>query len=62
MVESSFGMTGTWTYELSGNEMTQVTVKENSQIASVPLRAAMTLMGRDANLKKEIQIINKAAQ
>ena len=62
MVESSFGMTGTWTYELSGNEMTLVTVTEKSQIASVPLRAAMTLMGRDANLKKEIQIISKAAQ
>ncbi len=60
IVSSSFGMTGTWTYELSGKEMTLLKVKEESEISSVPLRAAMTLLGRDGNLKKEIRLVQRS--
>lgn len=57
MIESSFGMSGTWTYELEGSEMTRLTITEESSIKSIPVRAVMTLAGREGNLEKEVQII-----
>jgi len=57
MIESSFGMSGTWTYELEGKEMTRLTITEESSIKSIPVRAVMTLAGRDGNLEKEVSVI-----
>lgn len=57
MTESTFGMTGSWTYELEGNEMTRLTITEDSVIKSIPVRAVMTLAGRDGNLEKEASSI-----
>lgn len=60
MSESTFGMTGTWTYELEGSEMTKITITEESSIKSIPVRTVMTLAGRDGNLRKEISILVQA--
>jgi hypothetical protein len=62
MTESTFGMTGTWMYELEGNEMTRLTITEDSVIKSIPVRAVMTLAGRDGNLEKEASIIVRSLQ
>jgi len=60
MVESSFGMSGTWTYEISGKEMSRLTITEDSMIRNAAVRASMTLSGRDANLRREFEMIGRA--
>lgn len=63
MKESTFGMSGTWTYELRpvGNE-TQLTIIENSTIDNVMIRSLMTITGRSANLFREFEVIEKALE
>ena len=61
MSESTFAMTGTWTYELEKQDKeTRVTIKEDSENHSVYVRSILTLYGRDANLKQEMDLIEKA--
>jgi hypothetical protein len=63
MKESTFGMSGTWTYQLNeeGNA-TVVTVTEDSNTDNVWLRSIMTLAGRDANLKIEVEKIEEGVK
>lgn len=58
MLESSFGMSGVWSYEFEpkGDTVT-LTISEKSQIDAVLVRAVMTLSGRDANLQREVELI-----
>lgn len=58
MVDSTIGMTGTWTYELAkdpdGDEQkTLLVIKEESSINNLWLRSAMTLAGRGIYLRFE---------
>lgn len=55
--ESSFGMTGTWSYDLSGDDSTKtnLTVTEDTKINNMFLRALVTLTGRNRFLKSEIE-------
>jgi len=63
ITESTFGMKGVWTYELSGNDSTfcSLTITEDSEIDKLLLRSLMTILGRDANIKKEINTLKIAA-
>lgn len=63
MVKSTFKMKGTWEYRLSGegNGCT-LTVKEVSEIDNLFLRSLMTLMGRDSNIREEIQSLERASK
>lgn len=56
MDDSSFGMTGTWTYQLApiNSSSTQITITEDSTISRLYLRAIMTLIGREKNLAAEL--------
>ncbi|TGK25929.1 SRPBCC family protein [Leptospira yasudae] len=58
MKESSFGMKGIWDYKLKaeGNK-TKITISETSEVSSIPIRSIFSLVGKDANLKKEIEIL-----
>lgn len=60
MHESSFGMMGTWKYDLEevGGKCS-LTITENSAIKAIWVRASMTLAGRSANLKKEFTMLQK---
>nr|PJZ92164.1 hypothetical protein CH379_14670 [Leptospira ellisii] len=60
MKESSFGMKGFWDYRLQpdGNR-TKISVHEVSEISNIPIRAIFMIVGKDANLKKEIEILNE---
>lgn len=61
MIESTFGMSGTWTYELNDTEKgLKVTIYEESNIDSFFAKAMMTLVGRDANLKQELRYIENS--
>lgn len=63
MEESTFGMTGTWTYELAdAGASTALTIHEESFTTSVLLRALMTMSGRDTNLRREIDTLRSALQ
>jgi len=53
-------MSGTWTYEISGKEMSRLTITEDSMIRNAAVRASMTLSGRDANLRREFEMIGRA--
>lgn len=59
---SSFGMSGTWTYELeaTADNSTQLTVIEDSKTTNAMVRSLLTLAGRDANLKTEFVNVRKA--
>ena len=58
--ESSFGMTGTWTYELQANaDNCILTIKEESTVDKMMMRAMMTIAGRKSNLKEEFKTIKK---
>lgn len=59
---SSFGMSGTWTYELVENadNTTELTVTENSKTTNAMVRSLLNLAGRDANLKTEFVNVRKA--
>lgn len=61
MEDSSFGMTGTWTYDIAdAGAATSLTISERSEIPGVFLRALMTATGRDANLRREVQTLREA--
>lgn len=60
IVESTVGLTGTWEYEISGNEMTLLTITERSQTTSLYLRALSLFTGRDARLKREFRSLQYA--
>jgi hypothetical protein len=70
MNAASFGMTGQWVYELkpfvvssdvSGGEIqTDLTITEDSTTTNLFLRALMTLVGRNNNLKEEFNSLKKA--
>lgn len=58
MKESSFGVSGSWTYVLqAAGQGTQVTITEDSDTRKIWLRAIMALSGRDANLKREFALL-----
>lgn len=61
MSESTFGITGTWTYELAESELGFVSVKitENSQASNLFTRGMLTILGRNIILKNEFQLIEK---
>ncbi|EKR72614.1 SRPBCC family protein [Leptospira noguchii] len=59
MKESSFGMKGSWDYKLqSDGNKTKITINEVSEVSSIPIRAIFMIVGKDANLKKELEILN----
>ncbi len=61
MRESSFGMTGIWTYELKASgDNTILTIKEESAVDRMMMRAMMSIAGRSSNLKEEFKTIKKA--
>lgn len=63
MIDSSFGMTGTWLYEIQGNEdLSVVTIPENSKTIKPLVKLMLVLSGRDANLKREMKIIENFAK
>lgn len=55
MLDSSFGMTGAWSYTLTeyGPDICMVKFFEVSQIENVWVRAIMTLLGRNKNIDIE---------
>jgi hypothetical protein len=60
MVKSSFGMTGIWIYDIEGDEdQCTVSITEKSTTKNVLARLMLALAGRDANLIKEMSIIEK---
>ena len=60
MKESSFGMTGTWKYELvQEGQKTKVTISENSRIDEIKLRSLMTFIGRNSNIRNEFKLIEE---
>jgi hypothetical protein len=60
MIESSFGMTGTWTYNIQGDErQCTVSIIEKSSTKKLFVRLMLSLAGRNANLKREMNIIEK---
>ena len=56
MTESTFGMTGSWTYLLEGADSTSTnfTVIEDSKIDDLFVRAMVTMTGRGRFLKHEV--------
>lgn len=64
LIESSFGMTGTWTYEFTADGASCIiTIRESSSIESWFVRAMYGLSGRDAMLRNEMAVIeNHVAQ
>lgn len=58
LTDASFKMRGSWTYSLERKiPGTVVTITEDSEITSVPVRGAYFLAGRDATLQKEMELI-----
>ncbi|MBM9502229.1 SRPBCC family protein [Leptospira sp. 201903071] len=58
MKESSFGMKGTWEYRLRAKgDRTEVRIFEKSENQNIFIRAIFALIGKDANLRKEIEIL-----
>lgn len=55
MTESSQGLFGVWEYQISGNEMTLLTITEKSETSNIFQRALAGFGGRDARLKKEFK-------
>ena len=64
MTESSFGMTGIWTYELDRLDKfeTIVRISEQSEIDSLWVKLAMMFAGRDKNLDLEMQYLEEALE
>lgn len=61
MLESGFGMTGTWTFELKVvGTQTQVILSEASKSEKFMTRAALALAGRDANIKRMLKSFEDA--
>lgn len=63
MLESGFGMTGTWKYEIEpeGNN-TRVTITENSRTEGLVMRSILNALGRDANMGLHLKAISKGAK
>ncbi|MTI30273.1 SRPBCC family protein [Xanthovirga aplysinae] len=58
MIDSSFGLSGIWTYELEGNnDYCLVTISENSRLENTLSRSTLSLTGRDAILEREAEIL-----
>ena len=61
MEDSSFGMTGKWTYMLRPRgDHTLLTIREESKIQKLWLRTQMTFSGRGGNLKREFKLVRAA--
>ncbi|XDD48759.1 SRPBCC family protein [Leptospira sp. WS92.C1] len=61
MKESSFGMKGTWDYRLEPQDnQTKITIVESSETQNILIRAIFVFFGKDANLKKELEILQTA--
>lgn len=61
MMESGFGMTGNWTFELDETEKgTKVTISESSDTKGFIMRGILSIIGRDGNLKLQMKAIEKA--
>lgn len=51
LTESSYGLTGYWTFELHGqNNTTQIVISERSTLTNLTLRGVRTIFGRDYDL------------
>lgn len=60
MKESSFGMKGIWEYRLKAEgTKTKIQILESSENSSVWIRSIFSIVGRNANLKKELEILNQ---
>ncbi len=58
MRESTFGMTGTWTYDLRpAGAGTDVMIAESSRIDSLFARSLLTIMGRRATIRREAELL-----
>lgn len=63
MKESSFGMQGYWTYTVLPKPTgCLVRIEENSTTTDLFVRSALSIAGRDANLKQEIKLIQDGIQ
>ena len=61
MTESTFGITGTWKYEIQEiDSSTTVTITENSTTCKILVRSMLTIAGRNATLKQELKNLEKA--
>jgi len=58
LLDSSFKMTGVWTYELTpkGNN-TELRLTEESKITSPVIRGAFLFSGREANIQREMESV-----
>ena len=62
MMQSSFGMRGTWTYEFSGEEVfTTLAILEKSETQSIWHRAWKTILGRNSDIRSDLASIERAA-
>lgn len=60
IIKSSFDMTGDWIYTLESNgSQTKLNIDETTQIDKLPIRAIMTIVGRNKNIKNELKNIKK---
>lgn len=63
MLNSGFGMTGIWTFELvpEGNS-TRVTLTENSMTEGLMMRSILNTLGRDANMNLLLKALKKGSE
>lgn len=63
MLDSGFGMKGTWTFELvpEGNR-TRVTLTENSTTEGLVMRSILNTLGRDANMGLLLEALKKGSE
>lgn len=63
MLESGFGMTGTWRFELEPEgEHTRVTLSEHSVTEGLLMRSILNLLGRDANMGLLLKALKKGSE
>lgn len=70
MNAATFGMTSQWVYELKrfgvpgalpgSEDETELTITEDSTINNLFIRALMTIVGRNSNIKQEFESLKKA--
>ena len=61
--ESSFGFTGTWTYELEDlGDLTTLKISENSDMKNFLLRSVKRVLGMDIILRQEFKILEKTLE
>lgn len=63
MMESGFGMTGTWAFDLlpEGNN-TRVTLTEHSMTEGLLMRSILNTLGRDANMGLLLKALKKKSE